>query len=53
MRGWIILDSLMMLVGFVWMTTGRQSFGSAFGICAIGVLLLTLTLGARLLRGRA
>ena len=52
MRGWIILDSLLTLTGFISMTTGGQSFASAFGLCAIGLLLLTLTLGARLVRGR-
>ena len=53
MRGWIILDSLMAMAGLVWMTIGRHSFGSALGICAIGLLLLVLTLSAKLVRGRA
>ena len=52
MRGWIILDGLMTLIGVVSMTSGRQILGSAVSLTVLGVLLLTLTLGARLVRGR-
>ena len=53
MRGWIILDSFIAVTGFISMATGRQSFSSAMGLCGLGFLLLTLALGARLVRGRA
>ena len=53
MRGWIIVDSLMTLTGMASLFSGRQSLGSAVSLIALGLLLLTLTLGAKLVRGRA
>ena len=53
MRGWIILDSLMALAGLVSMSSGQQVLGSAVSLTALGTLLLTLMLAAKVVRGRA
>ena len=53
MRGWIILDSVMALTGIVSFASGGPAVTSAVSLSALGVLLLTLTLGARMVRGRA
>ena len=48
MRGWIIVDSLMTVSGMVSIVSGRQSLESAVSLTALGLLLLTLTLGAKM-----
>jgi hypothetical protein len=53
MRGWIILDSVMALTGIVSFANGSQSVTSAVSVSALGFLLLTLALGAKMVRGRA
>jgi hypothetical protein len=53
MRGWIIVDSLMVLGGFVSNAFFGESSSVGSSLCALGVTLLTLTLAARLVRGRA
>jgi hypothetical protein len=51
MRGWIILDSLMVLGGFVSRILNASSRASLL-LCMLGLTLLVLTLAARLVRGR-
>jgi hypothetical protein len=53
MRGWIILDSLMTLTGLVSLASGKEPLGSAISLSALGLILLTLSLGAKMVRGRA
>lgn len=53
MRGWIILDSLISVAGLASLASGRTAFGSSVSLTALGLLLLMLTLGARMVRGRA
>lgn len=52
MRGWIILDCLIAGAGLVAMMSGRLTLNSAVSVTALGLVLLTLTLGARIVRGR-
>lgn len=52
MRGWIILDSLMALTGLASIASGPQSLRSAVCLSSLGLLLLMLALGARMVRGR-
>jgi hypothetical protein len=53
MRGWIILDSAMALTGFGSMAFGKEPLSSAVSLAALGIVLLALTLGAKMVRGRA
>ena len=53
MRGWIILDLLMALTGLVSIMLTRQALGSAISLGILGLLLLMLSLAARIVRGRA
>jgi hypothetical protein len=53
MRGWIMVDSLMTLSGMASGVSGHHSYGATLSLTALGLLLLTLTLGARMFRGRA
>jgi len=54
MRGWIILHSLTASIGIASAAaSGGPPPGVSLGLSAVGVTLLALAIGARLVRGRA
>ena len=53
MRGWIILHSLTASIGIASAATSNGSApGAALGLSVLGLILLGLATGARLVRGR-
>jgi len=53
MRGWIILHSLTTSIGIASAATSSGAApGAALGLSVLGVILLGLAVGARLVRGR-
>lgn len=52
MRGWIILECLIAVIGLLSMGSGRSPLNSAVCLTILGFVLLCLTVSARIVRGR-
>ena len=53
MRGWIIIDSLLASFGIVSQALDSKYSRVGTDLAALGIMLLSVTIAAKLIRGRA